>query len=62
MEAAGCLPLDLGGSDLALSLTPDGEIHRDEHGEIEVTLCDFQLVRMLYCPWPPPVGPPTTDV
>ena len=52
IKAAGCETLDLSGSHLLLSLTPDGETRRNQRGEYDATLCNLELIRMLHCPVP----------
>ncbi len=49
MELAGFEPLNLKGHHLLLTVNPDGSLLRDRAGRIACTLCNFELVRMLYC-------------
>lgn len=46
LEAIGCEALNMGGTHLLLALNPDGVVRRDANGEIEVTLCNFELLRV----------------
>lgn len=50
LRAVDCEKLDVGGSDLLLSMDPDGRFAPDAHGGILATLCNFELVRGLYRP------------
>jgi hypothetical protein len=50
LRAVDCEALDLAGYHLLLTMDPDGLFARGESGEIEVTLCNFELVRGLYRP------------
>lgn len=50
LRAADCEKLDVGGSDLLLSMDPDGRFAHDVHGEILATVCNFELIRGLYRP------------
>lgn len=50
LQRIGCDALNLSGNHLLLAINPDGVIHRSELGEIEVTLCNFELLRMI--DWP----------
>ncbi len=49
LDAVGCEAPNLGGNHLLLTMTPDGELQRDENGEIQVSLCNFELLRLRYC-------------
>jgi hypothetical protein len=49
LESIGCEALDMSGNHLLLAMNPDGLIRRDENGEIEVTLSNFELVRVCQC-------------
>lgn len=49
LEAANCEALDLSGRHLLLSLNPDGKIKPDDQGEIDVTLCNLELIRGISC-------------
>lgn len=46
LKPLGYEALDLGGDHLLISINPDGVIRRNEQGEIEVTMCNFELVRI----------------
>ncbi len=50
LRGIGDEPLNLTGNNLLLSLDADGRMRRDEHGDPEVSLCNFELHRVLYCP------------
>jgi hypothetical protein len=50
LRAVDCEKLDVGGSDLLLSMDPDGRFTLDAHGGILATLCNFELIRGLYRP------------
>lgn len=50
LRAVDCEALDLAGNHLLLSMDPDGRFKVNESGEIEVTLCNFELIRGLYRP------------
>ena len=50
LRAVDCEMLNLGGQHLLLSLTTDGRFREDEHGQIAVTLCNFEFIRGLYRP------------
>jgi len=44
----GYEPLNLKGDHLLLSLDPDGNMERDEEGNLDTVLCNFEQVR---APW-----------
>lgn len=50
LRAVDCEALDLAGYHLLLTMDADGHFARSEAGEIEVTLCNFELIRGLYRP------------
>jgi hypothetical protein len=50
LRAVDCEMLNLGGQHLLLSLGTDGRFREDEHGQIAVTLCNFEFIRGLYRP------------
>jgi hypothetical protein len=50
LASADCEMLDMSGSHLLVSMDPDGRFARDEDGDVEVTLCNFELIRGLYRP------------
>jgi len=52
LDAVGCDAPNLGGNHLLLTMTPDGELKTDEKGEIQVSLCNFELLRLRYCALP----------
>ena len=58
LRAVDCEALDLAGNHLLLSMNPDGQLKTNEAGEIEVALCNFELIRGLYRPLRPPPGAP----
>jgi len=49
LQAIGCEALNMGGNHLLLAINPDGVIRRDANGQIEVTLCNFELLRVNWC-------------
>ncbi len=50
LHAVDCEKLNVSGTDLLLSMNPDGRFALDGHGEILATLCNFELIRGLYRP------------
>ncbi len=50
LESVGFESLDLGGDHMLLSGNLRGEFERDVEGRPTATLCNFELVRMKYCP------------
>jgi len=50
LRAVDCEALDLAGYHLLLTMDADGHFARNAGGEIEVTLCNFELIRGLYRP------------
>jgi hypothetical protein len=50
LRAADCECLDLSGTHILLSMSPDGRFVRAASGEIATTLCNFELIRGLYRP------------
>lgn len=50
LRAVDCEALDLAGYHLLLTMDPDGSFARNASGEIEVTVCNFELIRGLYRP------------
>ena len=50
LHAVDCEKLNVSGSDLLLSMSPDGRFARDAYGEVLATLCNFELIRGLYRP------------
>ena len=48
LRAVDCEALDLAGNHLLLSMDPDGRFKTNDAGDIEVTLCNFELIRGLY--------------
>jgi hypothetical protein len=50
LRAADCECLDLSGTHILLSMSPDGRFVRGATGEIATTLCNFELIRGLYRP------------
>jgi hypothetical protein len=58
LRAVDCEALDLAGNHLLLSMNPDGQLKANAAGEIEVALCNFELIRGLYRPLRPLPGAP----
>ena len=50
LHAVDCEKLNVSGSDLLLSMNPDGRFALDARGEILACLCNFELIRGLYRP------------
>lgn len=50
LRAVDCEKLNVSGSDLLLSMNPDGRFVLDGYGEMLATLCNFELIRGLYRP------------
>ncbi len=48
LRAVDCEALDLAGNHLLLSMNPDGRLRSTETGDLEVSLCNFELIRGLY--------------
>jgi hypothetical protein len=49
IERVGCEALKLSGDHLLLSMNPDGRLRHNRLDLIEVTLCNFEFIRMKYC-------------
>jgi hypothetical protein len=52
LQEIGCDALSFSGGHLLLSMNPDGDLRTDDNGEPEVTLSNFELLRILQCPLP----------
>ncbi|MHC4445550.1 MAG: hypothetical protein ACYTF1_13290 [Planctomycetota bacterium] len=46
LQANGCERLNLSGNHLLLSMNPDGKLKTGERGELEIMLCNFDLIRV----------------
>jgi len=46
LTGLGFEPLHLRGHHLLLAIHPDGTIKKDNHGQIDATLCNFELIQM----------------
>jgi hypothetical protein len=51
LKAVDCEALNPTGKNLLLTMDPDGRFSRDEAGELEAVLCNFELIRGLYRPF-----------
>ncbi len=49
LRRVGCDALSLSGDHLLLSMDPDGHLQRNTLGHFQVTLCNFELIRMRLC-------------
>jgi hypothetical protein len=49
LSLAGFEALDLTGNHLLLAMNPDGVLRTDNDGELEFTMCNFELTVMHYC-------------
>jgi len=52
LDAAGFDAANLGGNHLLLTMTPEGQIKTDDLGQLQVNLCNFELLRLRYCTLP----------
>ncbi|GMU20310.1 MAG: hypothetical protein AMXMBFR13_04070 [Phycisphaerae bacterium] len=50
LQDVGCEALNLSGHHLLLSMDPDCVLRQDEHGEPAVSLCNFELLKVMFCP------------
>jgi len=50
LRAVDCELIDLSGQHLLLAADPDGRFRENDAGEIETTLCSFDLIRGIYRP------------
>jgi hypothetical protein len=44
LSAVGCEALNLSGNHLLLAMTPDGVLRTDAEGQVEITVCNFELI------------------
>ncbi|MEP0844372.1 MAG: hypothetical protein HRF43_16860 [Phycisphaerae bacterium] len=57
LRAIGCEALNLSGNHLLVAMNPDGVLRRDDRGAVEVTLCNFELLRTADWPLDDRLGP-----
>jgi hypothetical protein len=44
LSAVGCEALNLSGNHLLLAMIPDGVLRTDAEGEVEITICNFEMI------------------